>query len=219
MSDFILALETSQSACGASVYKNSKENSESVLSKDRSHAQLITAVIDSAMKQIAKDFTDINAVAVSIGPGSFTGLRIGLTVAKAISYSREIPLILVPTHAAMSLEVFTLLPGLKNFIIAQKVNTTEFYVSRYRQSDMGLIAEIENEVMIGTDFEKFVAETDTLISPQNWFAVEKYVNLSSPKPCFVAEWALQYGERVPYTEIDDKEPLYLKDFVIKKKAH
>lgn len=218
MNKVVLAVETSQTLCGAAVYITEKNYSESILCKERAHASMITEVIDSALKQAGVDYSHIGAIAVSSGPGSFTGLRIGLTVAKAMAFSRKLPLIMVPTFRAVAAEVYAAIPAAKSFIVAQKANSTEFYAARYLVNGTSIEADFENVVYSEQELKDKLSPDDYFIGSANWFAVEKYVNLSSPKPSFVARWAVLHGLEIPFDDLDEVEPLYLKDFVIKKKV-
>ena len=74
----------------------SRESNES-----KSHAALITVFIDEILREHDMKVSDLEAVAVSKGPGSYTGLRIGVSVAKGLAFGAEIPLIGVETTLSM----------------------------------------------------------------------------------------------------------------------
>ncbi|MCE1189712.1 MAG: tRNA (adenosine(37)-N6)-threonylcarbamoyltransferase complex dimerization subunit type 1 TsaB [Ignavibacteria bacterium] len=213
----ILAIETSQSACGAAVFENADKYAESILRKERSHASMITSVIQAAMIPYKASVQDIKAIAVSAGPGSFTGLRIGLSTAKGMCYGSQISLIMVPTFEAIALEIVSTCNYINNFVVMFKANTTEFFCAKFSRADDGYAQVTETKPISMEEIEDMLQEEDFLVSDKNWLNVKKYVNLSAPKPRFIASWAAQYGKEIPYTEIDLVEPLYLKDFIIKRK--
>ena len=92
----LLALETSSTVCGVSI-----AHGEDILSLTeelvhRKHAEILPKFIESALQQGQKSFEELDAIAVSIGPGSFTGLRIGLGFAKGMAYAHGLPIIQFP---------------------------------------------------------------------------------------------------------------------------
>jgi len=97
----ILCIETATYICSAALCDRNgiidlRENTEG-----RSHASLLTVFIDSLLKEHSVGTHDLEAVAVSKGPGSYTGLRIGVSVAKGIAYASSIPLIGINTTFSM----------------------------------------------------------------------------------------------------------------------
>lgn len=94
----ILNIETSTNVCSVSLSGEDgtilsyRENLE-----DKSHAALLAVFIEEVLKESEKGFEDLDAVCVSKGPGSYTGLRIGVSTAKGICYARSLPLIAVNT--------------------------------------------------------------------------------------------------------------------------
>ena len=89
----ILAIETSQEICGAAVLIEPNKFSESIIHIKNIHSEKIFNVIDSALKLAGLKLNMIKAIAVSAGPGSFTGLRIGMAAAKGIGIGSSLPII------------------------------------------------------------------------------------------------------------------------------
>jgi len=93
----LLALDTSTRTIGVAIYEGSRVVSEAVwISTDHHTIELAPAVAEG-LKQAGITMQDLKAVGVAIGPGSFTGLRIGLALAKGIALARRLPIIGVPT--------------------------------------------------------------------------------------------------------------------------
>lgn len=111
---YILSIETSGKYCSASISGGDKIIHSEILKEERSHAAGVTVIIDKALKSSGLKTNDLHAIAVSEGPGSYTGLRIGVSVAKAMCYASEIPLIAVSTLKIMLLQLFDL-AAIKNF--------------------------------------------------------------------------------------------------------
>ncbi|HVN58101.1 MAG TPA: tRNA (adenosine(37)-N6)-threonylcarbamoyltransferase complex dimerization subunit type 1 TsaB [Bacteroidales bacterium] len=97
----ILCIETATSVCSVALCERDKVVSVRENTEGKSHALLLTVFISGIFSELGLKASDLEAVAVSKGPGSFTGLRIGVSVAKGIAYRANIPLIGVDTLAAM----------------------------------------------------------------------------------------------------------------------
>ncbi len=97
----ILCIETATSVCSVALCDRERIISARENSEGRSHASLLTVYIGELFREQNITASELEAVAVSKGPGSFTGLRIGVSVAKGISYRASIPLIGVDTMTSM----------------------------------------------------------------------------------------------------------------------
>lgn len=97
----ILGIETSTRAASVAVVFDGKILAESLCESPQSFSETLMPQVEEVIK-ISGAFENLDAVAVSIGPGSFTGLRIGLATAKALAYAWGIKIIGVPTLLAMS---------------------------------------------------------------------------------------------------------------------
>ena len=118
----ILALETATLVSSVALATADKLLAEITLQTKKTHSELLMPHIDKILTMAEVSRADIKAVTVSIGPGSFTGLRIGLATAKTLAYVLKVPLIGVPTLAALAYGC--LVPGiiLAPMLDAQKGN-------------------------------------------------------------------------------------------------
>jgi tRNA threonylcarbamoyladenosine biosynthesis protein TsaB len=103
--DRILNIETSTSVCSVSISAGNTIITLKETRVDRSHAALLTVMISEVMRGSGTGFPQLSAVAVSKGPGSYTGLRIGVSTAKGICYASGLPLIATDTMKTMALKV------------------------------------------------------------------------------------------------------------------
>lgn len=101
-STYILCLECSTDVCSVAILKDKAVAAVVESEKDYSHGELITQFIRDCMEEVGIQTTDLSAVSISSGPGSYTALRIAATVAKAICYSQKIPLIAVDSLEVLS---------------------------------------------------------------------------------------------------------------------
>lgn len=98
----ILHIETATPVCSVALGVDGKCIAFKEVVKENSHSSLLTVMIDELLKSQKFSIKDLQAIAVSNGPGSYTGLRIGASVAKGMSYALDIPIITVSTLKAMA---------------------------------------------------------------------------------------------------------------------
>lgn len=99
---YILSLETSTPICSVALHRNGILLGEKSLDVPGAHSEKLMGMIESILDECELATEQISAVAVSEGPGSYTGLRIGVSVAKGLAFASDIPLIGVSTLAALS---------------------------------------------------------------------------------------------------------------------
>jgi tRNA threonylcarbamoyladenosine biosynthesis protein TsaB len=97
----VLGIETATTVCGAALVRDGNIVRESLLDAGRVHAEKLMGQIETVLGP--DGMVSLSGVAVSIGPGSFTGLRIGVSVAKGIAFAGSLPLAAVPTLEALAL--------------------------------------------------------------------------------------------------------------------
>jgi tRNA threonylcarbamoyladenosine biosynthesis protein TsaB len=102
MMAILLHIDTSDKICSAALSENEKIIAVKAGSGDRAHASMLTVIIDSLLKENKIQASSLDAVSVSKGPGSYTGLRIGVSAAKGICYALNKPLIGINTLYAMA---------------------------------------------------------------------------------------------------------------------
>ncbi len=213
----ILAIETSSRLCGACLYFSEDKYFQNIINFKNIHAEKLLEIIDSVLDEGGIRTSDLGSVAVSNGPGSFTGLRIGMSAAKGIAFGASLPLIQVPTFEALALQISRFLPENTIFIIGNKVNTDEVYFAKFQIKGNNYIF-VENLGILG--YGEFLKNSRDIITFGS--AVKKndeqpcYRNdIYAPQPVFTARWALEHGEIKSENEIDYLEPYYLKNFTIK----
>ena len=98
----ILCLETSTSVCSVALNESCCTLAMLESDKPNAHSERITVFIKEVMDEVGIDYSQLDAVAVSQGPGSYTGLRIGVSTAKGVCYAAELPLMAIDTLQAMA---------------------------------------------------------------------------------------------------------------------
>lgn len=165
----ILHIETSTPVCSVAVSDNSRVVYQKAAFDGPSHAALLGVFVDEALKTLKGESLKLDAVAVSSGPGSYTGLRIGVSVAKGLCFGYSIPLIAVPT-----------LDLLASTVIRQSTDSTGYlYCPMLDARRMEVYAAI-----YAADF-KVVRETMAdIVTPETYSSY-----LASHKVCFFGSGA------------------------------
>ena len=91
----ILQIETATTMCAVALAKDGVVLAQKQLDERNIHAEVITLYIDEVIASAGLKYADVDAIAVSCGPGSYTGLRIGVSTAKGLCYALDKPLIAV----------------------------------------------------------------------------------------------------------------------------
>lgn len=217
----LLAIETSDSICGACVYFGEEKFFSSKLVLKHSHAEKLFELINSVLKMASITQNELKLIAVSNGPGSFTGLRIGMSAAKGIAQALSIPIIPVPTFEALALQITNYLPDTSEFFIANKVGRDEVYLAKFQIMANNYI--FKEELKIVPVSELSLIPKDILVFGNAFNSNTKEVinskSIFAPDPEYIARWAVAFGIEKIVNDIDFIEPNYLKDFIVKEKKN
>lgn len=164
----ILAIDTSSDVCSVALTGFGRIKEETVLAA-REHTQRVLPMIDTILSQSDIDLKDLDAIAVANGPGSFTGLRIGLSIAQGLSYGAGLPLVPVSTLEAMANSVVRNQNVSDEHIIIPAIDARmdEIYWSSYRLSEDDIVQPIDQEhVSSPTDCHRYCQslESDKIIA-------------------------------------------------------
>lgn len=99
---YILCLETATTVCSVALFDSEKLLSFQEYHLEKSHSTLLPSIIETSLASAGLAKRQLDAVAVSEGPGSYTGLRIGVSIAKGLCYALDIPLVAVNTLSSMA---------------------------------------------------------------------------------------------------------------------
>ena len=134
----ILAMDTATMTSSVAVATEERVLAELTAETCFTHSETLVPHMDEVLRLADVKREELSAVAVSLGPGSFTGLRIGLAAAKAIAYALSIPLVGVPTLEVLAAAFPSPGPLIAPLIDAQKGNG---YFALYRFTENGLVCE------------------------------------------------------------------------------
>jgi tRNA threonylcarbamoyladenosine biosynthesis protein TsaB len=218
---YILNIETATTNCSVSLSKNGK----TILLKEDynnnySHAERLHIYIDAVLNEAGITSKDLDAVAVSKGPGSYTGLRIGVSAAKGLCFALDKPLVSVSTLEALAHQVIYNDGVIVAMLDARRMEVySAIFDSKYHQ-----IRETEAQIIDADSFNSYLQEgkvyfigngvekTKTLINhPNAVFIEDKLPSANEMSFLVYNKFKIMDTENVAYFE-----PYYLKDFVALK---
>lgn len=132
----ILAIDTSGPNCSVSIIDDTKVLADFTINNGTTHSQNLVPMVEQAQKFANLELTDIDAFACSIGPGSFTGLRIGIATIKGFALSLNKPVLSIPTLLALAYNISNFDGLLCSIIDARNDNV---YAGIYRNDEGSLI--------------------------------------------------------------------------------
>ena len=213
----ILSIETSGEVCGASVFFDMNKFFEININEKNVHSEKIFEVIKSVLNLSGIKLNEVGAIAVSSGPGSFTGLRIGMSAAKGLAFGSHNPIIPVPTFEALALQISSLISCDMKFAICNKVNNEEVYLGSFLSLDNNYKI-LDNIKVIRTDqLEKKLKNLNLIfgnVKNEDEFQ-NLHKNISVPSAVFISKWAYLFGKDLLTFNYDFLEPNYLKNFIVR----
>lgn len=212
----ILAFETSENICGVCIYFSDDKYFSSAINLKHSHSEKIFELTECLFKIANIKPTELDSIAVSEGPGSFTGLRIGFSAAKGIAYGANLPILPVPTYEAFALQLSFVLKENDEFIISNRVNKEEVYFTRFQIRGNNYIFAEDLTILTKDLFVK-KSEGCQIFGNSAVLPGKAVQYPSVPDPLFIAKWALEFGAGKKTFNYDFLEPNYLKDFIVKEK--
>lgn len=219
----ILCIETATDLCSVALCTPEEVVAVKESNDPRSHASILTVMIQELLKEQDITASMLDAVAVSTGPGSYTGLRIGVSAAKGLAYSASLPVIATETPLAM---FWGIRPQIENagpdtvFCPMLDARRMEIYYALYdREGKMikDISAEIVNEesfYSIATEkqiivFGSGAAKCMNVIKRENIIYHHEYrISAAHMHKAVIQSFKDKIFEDVAYFE-----PLYLKDFI------
>ena len=218
----ILHIETSTEVCSVSV----SQDGTSIFSKEDfkvpSHAVVLGVFVDEALSFIDNHAIPLDAVAVSCGPGSYTGLRIGVSMAKGICYGRNIPLIGIPTPEVMAVPVLLFEDLPEDALLCPMIDARrmEVYAAIYDRA-LNVKREIGADIIDENSYAGFLNEHPVYFFGNG--AAKCRGQITHPNAHFIddirplGKWMFPLAEkemvRQNFKDVAYFEPFYLKEFV------
>lgn len=225
----IVHIETATDICSVAVSEGGDQLSLVESSEPRSHATLLNRFIRQAVAEAGKEFKDLDAISISKGPGSYTGLRIGVSTAKGFAYALEIPLLATGTLENMAsgalsnpaIAELVLLHG-DNLLLCPMLDARrmEVYAGFYTTKN-SMFRKVSADIIEAGSYDK-ILESHPVCFFGNGADKCKDV-LSRPNAIFIdginptatsmiTPVLLKYNQK-QYEDVAYFEPFYLKDFI------
>lgn len=218
---YILCIETSTTNCSVVLAKDGKlvalaEDDQ----KQYSHAEQLHLFIDQVIKESGLKMSNLDAIAVSKGPGSYTGLRIGVSTAKGLCYALNIPLISIPTLKVLAKQVDkkTLYPIIPMIDARRMEVYTAVFDPNYEE-----LSKVEAKILKSDSFQSYFDTNEKIYFIGN--GVSKFKNIctninqgifieqKNPSANEMCQFANKIFKNKDFEDVAYFEPYYLKDFV------
>ena len=215
---FILNIETATKNCSVSIAENGKIVAlEELNSANYSHAEKLHLFIDTILEKTQINATQLDAIAVSKGPGSYTGLRIGVSAAKGLCFALDKPLISIETLTALSHAISVD----KGFIIPMlDARRMEVYSAVFNEH-YEAVRDIKAEVIDTHSFQEYLEKglvtflgdgaekCKAVLTHKN----AQFIDNQFPSAKQMANLSYKKYEGNEFEDVAYFEPFYLKDFI------
>ena len=217
----ILSIDTSTKVCSVALHQEGNLLAISELYTEKSHSGMLTTLCENVVKYAGFSLNAVDAFAVAKGPGSYTGLRIGVSTAKGFCFALDKPLISVNTLEAMAFQVKDFYD--ENHLLCPMIDARRMEVyCQVLDNQMNIISETEAKVIDELSFselldkKKVVFFGDGATKCQAEITHKNAVFLHTeihPSAKTVGLLATKSFEKSLFENVVTFEPFYLKDFV------
>jgi len=219
----ILHLETATTNCSVAIAKDGKNSAiQEYNSTNYSHSEKLHVFIQKALKNASISVNEIDAVAVSKGPGSYTGLRIGVSAAKGLCFSLDVPLISIETLKSMASQIKK---GEFDYIIpVLDARRMEVY-SKVFDGQLNRVQDTKAEIIDADSFSTYASSGKTVVLGSGALKCQEILTNSNfefrpevvPSAKDMAILAYQKFQKNDFEDVAYFEPFYLKDFILQTK--
>ncbi|WP_445374611.1 tRNA (adenosine(37)-N6)-threonylcarbamoyltransferase complex dimerization subunit type 1 TsaB [Photorhabdus tasmaniensis] len=227
MSTRILAIDTATEACSVALWNDGAVLAQFEISP-REHTQRILPMVQSVLAEAEVSLQQLNALAFGRGPGSFTGVRIGVGIAQGLALGAELPVIGVSTLNMMAQGVFRL-TGATQVLTAIDARMGEIYWGQYVRDQEGKWLGSETEAVLRPEQAKAIMDSfhgEWAIAGTGWQTypqlMESHLTLTDsditlPHAEDMLPLAVQMWQNGEVTAVEHAEPVYLRNEVTWKK--
>lgn len=212
----ILTIETSGQICSVALFEKNQLIDSREIMEQGAHSAKLTLLIQEVLKKNNYSIKNLKAVGISIGPGSYTGLRIGLSTAKGICFGLDIPLISISTLRIMMEEV-------------KLLKTSDYYLSMMDARRMEVYATIFNKngetileegayILTENPFENYLKKNIIVYgngaNKWDWTKenLERFIENISPRAKFMGNLVYEKFLNKNFEDLVLSEPAYLKEY-------
>jgi tRNA threonylcarbamoyladenosine biosynthesis protein TsaB len=219
----ILCIETATPICSVALTENENVIGIRESSRKNSHAEVVTIFINELFKDYKLKPEDLDAIVVSKGPGSYTGLRIGVSTAKGLCFAADKPLIAINTLQSMAFGLAEKLPELvQDAVLIPMIDARrmEVYAAVFNSNGQQ-IRDTRAEIVEKDSFVTYLSEGKVyifgdgaskcqgVISNPNAIFIEDFL----PSAIHMRSLAIEKLKTMQFEDVAYFEPYYLKDFI------
>ena len=207
----IIGIETATDICGVCIIRDGKiiDTEELILFRD--HAEKLPILVNKILKNNNLKMDDFNSVAVSNGPGSFTGLRIGLSFAKALAFSNNLPIVPIPTLYSIASNLDFTNSKIKILLHSHATNVYfqnfEIKNSQIKELSKPTLSSWDKLIINNTDFNTFHYGCEKLIQSE-------LIKPIKPSSKSIVITANQEYKKFCMHDFGDLQPNYVSAFKI-----
>jgi len=216
---YILNIETSTKNCSVSISKDGKRLAIKELNNGNySHAEVLHPFINAVLEEAKIKISELHAVSVSKGPGSYTGLRIGVSAAKGLCFAQNIPLISIETLTSLAHAT-----KVENGVIIPMLDARrmEVYAAVYN-SDYDQIREIKAEIIDKNSYSEYLEKGKVYFLGDGAEKCKEMIKNSNaifiddifPSANELCKLAYDKYKKNNIEDVAYFEPFYLKDFIV-----
>jgi len=219
-----LCIDTSSENCSVAIFDNSKLISVKEKKFDKpSHSEKINVFVDILLKEKQISFSDFDFFAISKGPGSFTGLRIGVATIKAFCFANKRPLVSISSMKIISEQVIRTYNDFDLYCPLVDARGNEIYFSQFDKKNNIItdtcLVSVEQIKSIINKKQKYIFFGDAAEKIRNIVSHKKNKFLKEiyPSASDMGAIAYQKFKNKNFEILENFEPYYLKDFIVNKK--
>lgn len=219
---YILHIDTSSDQCNIFLSENGEILQQKTSEIAKNHAAIINIMIDDVLKSAGIGFTDLKAIAIIGGPGSYTGLRIGLATAKGICYANDLPLIMHNKLDLLATQTLISNPNSNICLAILPAREKEFFICMHTNNetllspkhvDENKLTDIINSLDVSTIITGLLTDNIKGILHLNNFQIHEHDVLDLP---FWSQKSLEFFNCNKIVNLATTEPFYLKSVYINK---
>ena len=215
---FILNIETATKNCSVSIAKNGETIvCKEIAEEGYSHAEKLHVFIEEVIAEAKITVQDLTAIAVSQGPGSYTGLRIGVSAAKGLCFALNIPLIAVDTLQTLASQAKVSEGKIIPMLDARRMEVYSAVFNTALETERPILAEVidENSFAAYTETVYFVGDCadkcKAVLTKENFVFLEE---IKYPSAAAMSKISYDKYQKSDTVDVAYFEPYYLKDFMM-----
>lgn len=198
----LLAVDTSSIRGSVALAIGSQNVKQFEWDKKSTHSEIATKETKRLLDSCQIQFKDLTHLSINVGPGSFTGIRVGLNLVRALAYTLDLP---IATFNTLQLLAFKNGSAGENLLVATKAVQNFFYVAGYRVLDSGLEMTLDSTSMTLEDIEKIRSSYTKVLIEGHTPGLETYTD-AGLQIAMVRKWP----EVINFFNWKNAKPLYVR---------